>query len=280
MHGTAADGEGRVSAVHAVWETMHGSVHRGTGAYNRDHLGLRVVAGTVLVLAAADGRGVWDARRGHLGARWAVEELMRCAVPFARRVAETEDDADCWPSLIEQAGRLRGEICRSWRERARTHEANGPSGGVPWGASSVDPETLANYGSTVLGAVLSGRLLFCWQLGGGDISLVGEYGTRVLFNEWPGVPASLCVARPGLLMRFHWQPVEAIGPRRLVLLNTDGLSRAFADRRAYRAFVEGLYARAVHHDVQAVRDGLDGWLERAAGRSGDDTSLVAAYIGR
>lgn len=269
-----------MKTVETFWETMHASAHRGASTYSRDHLDLRVVADTVLVLAAADGRGAADARRGHLGARWAVEELMRGAVPFARSVAEAEEDVERWPTLVDQAGRLGGEVCRNWRERARMHEANGPCDGMPQKAAPVHPAALAHYGSSVLGAVLSRRLLFCWQLGSGEISVAGEHGIQVLFDERPRarVPASLCAARSCRLMRFHWQPADALGRQRLVVLNTDGLSRSFADRPAYRGFVEGLYARSVRQDAQTIRDRLDGWLQRAAGRSGDDASLVAAYV--
>jgi Protein phosphatase 2C len=253
-----------VSAVDLPWETMHASVHRGSATPSQDHLDLRVVAGAVLVLCMADGHGMPDARRGHLGARWAVDEMMRRVVPFARRIAELEDDPERWPELAARADRLRREIRCGLRERARMHHVNG----LGEAAADIEP---ARYRSSLLGAVLSRRLLFCWQSGEGDIALIGEHGSRVLFEESDA-------ARPRR-MRLHWQPVDALGERRLVLLNTDGLSRGFADRPAYRMFVEGLYARAARRDAQGVRDGLDGWLEILAQCSGDDTSLVAAYVG-
>jgi hypothetical protein len=254
-----------VSGVDVPWETMHASVHLGSATPSQDHVSLRVVAGTVLVLCVADGHGAPDARRGHLGARWAVEESMRRVVPFAGRIAEVEDDPEHWPDLAERAGRLRAEIHRGWRERTRMHEANGPGDGT----ARIAP---ARYRSSLLCAVLSRRLLFCWQSGHGDIALIGEHGCRVLFEDADA-------EGPGRPMRLHWQPVDTLGGRGLVLLNTDGLSRGFADRAAYRAFVEGLYARVARRDAPGVRDGLDGWLEVLAGCSGDDTSLVAAYVG-
>jgi hypothetical protein len=254
-----------VSGIAVPWETMHASVHRGAGTPNQDHVELRVMAGAVLVLCVADGHGAPDARRGHLGARWAAEELMRRVGPFARRIAEVEADPECWPQLAEQAEHLCGEICRCWHERVRMHEANRPGDGMAGTAP-------ARYRSSLLGAVLSRRLLFCWQWGAGDISLVGEHGSRVLFEEAD-------TEGPRCRMRLHWQSVDALGARGLVVLNSDGLSRGFADRSAHRAFTEGLYTRVAERDAQGVRDELGGWLESLAGRSGDDASLVAAYVG-
>ena len=253
-----------MNAVDLPWETMHASVRRGSATPHQDHLDLRVVAGAVLVLCIADGHGAPDARRGHLGARWAVDEMMRRVVPFAHLIAQLEDDPARWPELAERADRLCREIRRGWRERARMHEANG----LGDAAAAIAP---SGYRSSLLGAVLSRRLLFCWQSGEGDIALIGEHGSRVLFEE-PDAAA------PRRLMRLHWQPVDALGERGLVLLNTDGLTRGFPDRPAYRGFVEGLYARAARRDAQGVRDGLDGWLTAFAEHSGDDTSLLAAYV--
>ncbi|HTJ72123.1 MAG TPA: protein phosphatase 2C domain-containing protein [Actinospica sp.] len=266
----------------AYWETMQASAHRGPAPYNRDRLDLRVVAGSVLVLTVADGggsAGMTHTQRGHLGSRWAVEELMRRAVPFARSVADIEDDADRWPLLVDRAKRLGGEIRRNWRDRARMHEANNPGDGIQRATTPVPPAALSPYGSSVLGVVISPSLLFAWQLGSGDIALAGERGTRVLFDDRPRGDVSdlLSDVRPGRQMRFHWQPTDTLGACRLVLLNTDGLTRAFADRAAYHGFVENLYARSVRRGAQAVRDRLGGWLDQAAERSTDDATLVAAY---
>ncbi|HWG28507.1 protein phosphatase 2C domain-containing protein [Actinospica sp.] len=246
------------------WETMRASAQRGAGtAPNQDHVALRVVAGAALVLCAADGHGSPDARRGHLGARWAVEEAMRCVIPFARRVVRLEDDPERWPELAELADRLCDEIRRCLRERARMHEANGPRDAVV-GAAPVAGN------SSLLGALLSRRLLFCWQSGQGDIALIGEQGSRVPFEADAGPPRR---------MLLHWQPADALGARRLVLLSTDGLALGLADRSAYRAFAEGLYARMARREAQGVRDGLDDRLRAMAELSGEDTSLVAAYVG-
>lgn len=263
----------------AYWETMQASAHRGPSPHARDHRDVRAVADSVLVLAVADGSGGTDARRGFLGARWAVEEMMRRAIPLAHLVAEVDGDVGRWPLLVEHAGRLGGAVCRDWRERARTHEANGPADGVQRAGVPVRDAKLAAYGSSVLGAVLSPTLLFCWQLGGGDITVVGDRGIKVLFDEGGRGhrPGSLCDVRPGRSMRFHWQRADALGGCRLVLLNTDGLSRAFTDRADYHGFVANLYGRSVRRGTQSVRERLGGWLDHAAERSDADATLVAAY---
>lgn len=252
------------------WETVHASVNRGGGTPSQDQVAMRLVAGSALVLCAADGHGAPDARRGHLGARWAVEETMRCIVPFARRVAHAENDPKRWPELAERAARLRVEIRLSLRERARMHEANGPAGAPAAVDAPIDvPIDAAFEKRSLLGAVLSRRLLFCWQAGPGEIALIGEQGCQVLFEHEP---------EPYGRMLLHWQAADELGARRLVLLSTDGLSYGLSDRSAYRAFAEALYARLARREAQDVRDSLDGWLRALAERSGEDASLVAAYL--
>jgi hypothetical protein len=268
------------------WETLQESVRGANKKYSQDHHGVRFVAdGAVVVLSVADGHGSSRHRRSDLGSRWAVEEFIRCATPFARRVAdaESDDDPSRWPALAEAAGWLGRSVCARWRERARTHEANGPSDGVPLCGAAVGPSGLIPYGSTLLGAVVSRKLVFCWRLGDGDIVLVGESGAHHLFDDGEEQIGddvdSLCGAEPWRQMRTHWQPLSPLGARKMVLLSTDGLSKSFAEADGYRLFAKDVYARAVQHDVAWVRSRLRTWLDRAAGYSGDDTTLVAAYAG-
>ncbi|WP_369216808.1 protein phosphatase 2C domain-containing protein, partial [Streptomyces flavofungini] len=44
-------------------------------------------------------------------------------------------------------------------------------------AARAEPPDLAAYGSTLIGAVLTEDMVFCWQLGDGDFVLVDDGGT-------------------------------------------------------------------------------------------------------
>jgi hypothetical protein len=275
-----------------VWEPVRESVRGANKRYSQDCLDVVRVgpagrAGAdgahAFVLCVADGHGASRHRRSHLGALWAVQEFVHCATPFAERVARHESEPSALRGLAEEAGWLGRTVCHRWRERVLMFEANSPSDGTDprRGRAPEDGAQLIPYGSTVLGAVVSDRLLFTWQLGDGDIALIGEDGAYwhgesggdVLGDE----TESLCGPEPWRSVRAHWQRLSPYGERRLVALSTDGLAKSFADQNGYRAFAEGVYRSVVRHDAPWVRERLPDWLRKAAAHSGDDTTLAGVY---
>ncbi|WP_194908263.1 protein phosphatase 2C domain-containing protein [Catenulispora rubra] len=276
------------------WQVLQGTVRGANKKYSQDRHNVSFVGGDqAVVLVVADGHGSRIHARSHLGAQWAVEAFTRCATPFARRLLEFETEGRngaSWPVLYQEAKAMPRSICRLWRERARIHEANGPSDGtVPAGRIVGVPQLVA-YGSTVVGAVVTGHHVVCWRLGDGDIVLMGDGvrhgedrggGTLVrLFAEDDDIgddTDSLCGPEPWYRMRVHGRPLTGLGRHKLILLNTDGLSKSYRDMEGYEAFATDLHERLSSRSVEWAQPRLNSWLERSAGFSGDDTTLVAAY---
>lgn len=277
------------------WQILHGSVRGVHKKFSQDRHGVSFVVGNqAVVLVVADGHGSPIHARSHLGAQWAVEAFTRCAAPFARRLAafETErGDDTSWPALYQEAKAMPRSICRLWRERARIHEANGPSDGTVAGGRIVGVPRLVAYGSTLVGAVVTGHHVVCWRLGDGDIVLMGDgvHGDEEhsgestlirLFAEDDDIGDdvdSLCGPEPWYRMRVHGRPLSGLGRHKLVLLNSDGLSKSYREIEGYEAFARDLHERLSSRGVEWAEPRVPSWLERSAGFSGDDTTLVAAY---
>lgn len=277
------------------WQILHGSVRGTHKKYSQDrHRATFVVGDQAVVLAVADGHGSPIHGRSHLGAQWAVEAFTRFAAPFAARLLEFEAghrDGTSWPVLYQEAKAMPRSICRSWRERARLHEANGPSDGTIAGGRAVGVPRLVAYGSTLVGAIVTGQYVVCWRLGDGDIVLMGdgEHGAEDdpgdstlirLFAEDDDIGDdvdSLCGPEPWYQMRVHGRPLSGLGRHKLILLNSDGLSKSYRDMEGYEAFARDLHERLSSRGVEWAQLRVPSWLERSAGFSGDDTTLVAAY---
>ncbi|MFD4629264.1 protein phosphatase 2C domain-containing protein [Streptomyces sp. NPDC058284] len=271
----------------APWALLDGAVKGVAKRYSQDRsAALPAAGGHAVVLAVADGHGSAAHFRSDLGAQWAVEEFTACARAFAHEAARVGDDAAGWPVLREEARRLPQQVGHSWHERARWYDASSPAHGARAllrAAHSGVPERprpdLAAYGSTLIGAVLTEHMLFCWQLGDGDLVLVDGGGTpHTPLSTGPDMgdeTDSLCEPEPWRKMRLHWQPFTGGAPP-CVLLSTDGLSKSFADHQGFLDFATGLGSRAAGQGVAAVQAQLPDWLRRAAKFSGDDTTLVGA----
>ncbi|MFC8080137.1 protein phosphatase 2C domain-containing protein [Streptomyces sp. NPDC057307] len=288
-----------------VWELLDGGVKGVAKKYSQDRgEALTTADGRAVVLAVADGHGSRAHFRSELGAGWAVEAFTSCARVYAREVVRRGDDAANWPRLLAEARTLPQQVVHAWRRRVLIHEANSPAHGASSTPSSTPRSTpnstpgttsqstagttagsaheadLAVYGSTLIGAVLTERLLICWQLGDGDIVLVDADGTTHMpLHTGPDMgdeTESLCEPEAWRKARLHWQPLTG-GPPPGVLLSTDGLSKSFADHEGFLAFATGVRSRAASHGVAAVQAQLPDWLGHAAKYSGDDATLAGAF---
>ncbi|WP_405608890.1 protein phosphatase 2C domain-containing protein [Streptomyces sp. NBC_01508] len=289
----------------AAWELLDSGVKGVAKKYSQDRgTALTTADGRAAVLAVADGHGSRAHFRSDLGARWAVEAFTTCARVYAHEALRRGDDAANWPRLLAEARTLPQQVVHAWRRRVLLHEANSPAHGghaTPAGTAPTTTGTatappagatagptagpasgadLAVYGSTLIGAVLTERLLICWQLGDGDIVLVDPDGTTHMpFYTGPDMgdeTESLCEPEAWRKARLHWQPLTG-GPPPGVLLSTDGLSKSFADHEGFLAFASGVRSRAASHGVAAVQAQLPDWLGHAAKYSGDDATLAGAF---
>jgi serine/threonine protein phosphatase PrpC len=218
-----------------------------------------------VVLAVADGHGSAAHSHSDTGAKIATEQFVKLARSFSDACARNEPLSTLKAAAEEPIPR---ELVRNWREEVRHH------------AKSEDDEVFLEYGSTLLGAVITPRLLVCWQLGDGELLIVD--GADVLCPLAPAEPRlgvetdSLCQPDAWSRVKMHWQPFNGTRPD-LVLLATDGLVNSYADRAGFKGFGLGMLERIRSRGITAVRDQLDGWLAQAARFSGDDATLAAAW---
>lgn len=242
--------------------------------------------GRALILAVADGHGSARHFRSSLGSRWAVQEFTECVRPFAAHALAKEEDERAWQALFADARFLTGPICHRWREQVKLYEAANPAHPVtadgrrprPVGADPVP------YGTTLIGLLVTRRLLFCWQVGDGDVAVSAgpdRPPERPLADKQEDLgdeTESLCLDEPWTRMRVHARPLGPLGHKVLVIANTDGLSKSYATTDGYLKFASGIHEALDREGAQRVQGQLESWLTRASSYSGDDTTLVGVYV--
>lgn len=270
----------------ALWTTFGASVQGANKQENQDFWAAEGTGGAAdpLILVVADGHGAAAHARSRFGARFAVDLLTGHAKQFAR--LDQAPGAERPPSLSWLMNHAEDVLPRQfvadWRARVLQHWDRHPSE-REGGAEPSEAQKLLLYGTTVVGAVLTPRVLAAWQLGDGELTVVAHDGSvsLPLAPERPRLgdeSESLCARHAWRLVRVLWAPVS--DPRRtpvLLAASTDGLSHSFSSDAGFVEFMSGLHERlAAPGGPDEVREALPEWLAKASGFSGDDATLAAA----
>ncbi|MFE7070218.1 protein phosphatase 2C domain-containing protein [Streptomyces sp. NPDC057620] len=275
-----------VTALVRRWATLAESI-QGTGKrQNQDWYAFSGTGSSAdpLVLAVADGHGSAAHARSALGARFAVDRFVALATEFGRAADAGHEPGGLARLMNYARNDMPRALVQSWREAALGHwSRHRPVADLGLPEPGTD-EKLTLYGTTLIGAVVTPWLLTAWQIGDGDLAVVGHDGSVAR----PLAPAeddlgdeteSLCGPQAWRAVRTHWAPVfeEARIPR-LVVLSTDGLSKSFASGDGFTEFVGGMDERLATEGFEGVREALPDWLRHASRYSGDDTTLAAALL--
>ena len=262
----------------ARWQVLGGTARAARKSVNQDRHDWTVFAdGADIAMAVADGHGSAAYPRSDAGAQFAVDAFLYTAAEFR---AALEPDVPLAQVKVRAEEYFPRNLVHEWRERVGTDLAKNPLREAEQGLEA----TPVLYGTTLIGAMITGTLVLGWQIGDGDLCLVGADGqvsaplrnpAETLGDETD----SLCSDGAQHLVRTYWAPSPAIDPPALIALSTDGLSKSFVSFEGYQEFVSGVYQRIIHDSAGKVSEDLQGWLEQASSYSGDDTTLVAAWQG-
>jgi hypothetical protein len=148
-------------------------------------------------------------------------------------------------------------------------------------AGALSEDQLLAYGTTLVGVALTDEVLLAWQIGDGNLVVVGADGSvsMPLQPETPqlGVEVeSLCQPRAWTLIRTCWLPLSSMLPS-LVLVSTDGLANGYVNDEGFCGFAAAVVERLAESGIESVREQMPGWLKTATSFSGDDVSMAIAW---
>lgn len=219
------------------------------------------------VLAVSDGHGSSRHFRSKDGSRIAVDVAVEVLSQEAAWIGT--------PAASRQPDALVAGIIAAWRARVLDHAARNP---MPEGSSGDEEEILLAYGATLIAAAVSASETVVLQLGDGDLLLGRSDGTilRPLPDDEGLVGEqtySLCL--PDAPERTRVRALPHAAPEiDFIMLSTDGLSKSFADPRAF-VNLAGSWRKAIREQgLSSVVNGLDEWLSSTSREgSGDDITV-------
>ncbi len=229
------------------------------------HYSVRLPGG-ICILSVADGHGSESCPHSDVGARLAARIFCRTMKDLLRGTGTPE--ACLQPEESIQIARTLDEAWkRQVQEWHRCHLGAGP---VP----------VEQYGTTLLGLVITDRFAFAYQLGDGDICMV-EDGETVRLTS----PERLLGTDTHSLSRpASWEKaVTAFRPlsgssSRLFSMTTDGFANSYPGDREFMEAIGGYAEALAGYGVPAVSAALPAWLaEISEAGSGDDVTMLLAW---
>lgn len=228
--------------------------------------------GSQAVAAVADGHGHKAHFRSDIGSALAAVS----AVEVLRRAVGELTDPESAGDVVTAAA---ASIVDTWVTKVRHHIEANPFDLADERESAAADDPLRPYGTTLLGAAVSGDLLVVLQIGDGDAVLVTDQGEAL--RAVPDDPqldglhtSSLCEPEPLRALRTAVidTRVEDVA---LAFLCTDGFGTSRVDAGGWwRQTGEQLVEFGRTRGLEWMREQLPSWLEEPAQIGGDDTSMV------
>ncbi len=259
-------------------KSVRGAAHIRAGTKCQDSCRKIVLEDGTAILAAADGHGSPACPHSRTGAKIAAN--LFCGI--MRQIYLNCGGREHFISLLSNEGSL---VVRAieieWKKRVmESHAANGRPFPEREGGETDEAAVYRQYGTTLLGLLVTESFLFACQLGDGDICMIRDGKAEKLVDP----PKILGVETFSLCAGDAWTKAET-GLRRFRLsalapvmftLTTDGFSNSYESEAGFREALAEYLKTARDHGVGAVKENLAAWLEETSALGcGDDITMAA-----
>ncbi|MCL1904310.1 MAG: protein phosphatase 2C domain-containing protein [Oscillospiraceae bacterium] len=270
---TSMSGEMRVIGV-----CVTGASHKLAGKPCQDNIKVnRVFKKDMTLLAVADGHGSDKSPFSEEGSKIAVD-VFHTIISAAFK--KHKNDINKLGTFLHREGdtTIAKEIEKEWKSRVRkSHRVNNRSNDDD---IKSDFNLWRQYGSTLLGLLITSSFYFAFQLGDGDILLLTENRAEHIISgdKQLGVDThSLCHDeswRKAITQVRHRH--DDVTPHAF-MLTTDGFSNSYPDEEMFLKTCCEYYTAINLHGTNTVWGRLQRWLEETSEKgSGDDISVLIA----
>ena len=255
-------------------KSVRGASHKRAGKECQDSIGYRKIpyCGSY-VLAAADGHGSESCPFSKSGSQIAVDVFCKVMAEYC--FAYRANPESLFTFLIREGETKAAQaIDMEWKERVlKTHADEGRD------APISDAEIYRQYGSTLVGLLVTPRFIFGLQIGDGDVVFLND-------SDWEPVISAdkmLGVETHSLSQPHAWKKSVSVTKRRDVtegapyafMLSTDGFFNSYASEEEYKKSCLEYFSMIKEHGTGEVEKHLEAWLdETSAMGCGDDISVL------
>jgi serine/threonine protein phosphatase PrpC len=261
-------------------ESVRGASHIRTGKECQDSFKKLELSDETAVIAVADGHGSDSCPYSKTGSVIAVNVF--CQV-LQNLIKNFDDDREFLLTYLNREGEIRvaQAIEEEWKKRIwKNHNKHKREKQVNENGELDKDAVYRQYGTTLLGLVVTCDFIFAFQLGDGDILFVDAKtvqpvieGDKILGTE----THSLC-------RRDAWKKAISTIRRRtqedtcLYLMSTDGFANSYSSEEEFKKTCRDYYLMIQEHGFDTVSANLKSWLSETSELGcGDDITVVLSY---
>lgn len=264
-------------------KSVQGASHIRSGTECQDSYKKVMLSDGSIVLAVADGHGSKSCPYSRTGSKIAVNVFCDTISGMCEGYRGKPEQLLTYLNR-EGDTRVSKAIDAEWKRRVvERHKKNKreirrrPDGGDD--LASVYKQ----YGSTLLGLLITKSFVFGFQLGDGDICFVRDSGLELVIEP----ERILGVETYSLSRENSWEKaittVRRIGLESdlpaLFSLSSDGYANSYKSEDEFHTAVRDYLALLEEHGTKAVSENLGGWLtETSEMGCGDDITMLVAYF--
>ena len=236
-----------------------------------------------IILAVADGHGSKSSPYSKTGSRIAVNVFCDTLRNLYEGYAENPDQL---PTYLNREGdtQVSKVIDAEWKRRVvERHRKYKREIGKHENGEDNLVSVYKQYGSTLLGLMITKDFVFGFQLGDGDICYVNASGLELVVEP----DKILGVETHSLSRENSWEKAITVVRRisvsdtlpAMFSLSSDGYANSYKSEEEFHATIRDYLGLLKEHGSKAVIDSLPGWLiETSTMGCGDDITMLIAYF--
>lgn len=262
-----------------IGSMVRGAAHKRKGTECQDSYKIAWLDEGSVVVAVADGHGSQTSPYSKTGSAIAVNVFCR---EIETLYAGYRNDLERLMTYLNRDGdtRIAQQIRKEWCDRVIVNHRRRKRSVPALPSGEVDSKQVyRQYGTTLLGLLVTPLFLFAFQIGDGDITYVseGEVNPLVAADKILGTETH------SLSKGDAWEKANAAVYRNdpmgrndaMILLSTDGFSNSYRDEEAFKTACREYRSSVRLHGAEAVSRHLKAWLDETSEKGcGDDITLM------
>ena len=237
--------------------------------------------GTV-IMAVADGHGSKSCPFSKSGSSIAVNVFCKVMEDFYNNYS---DNLEMLLTYLNREGetKVAQAVDAEWKKRVLNVHKN-QKREVPLTADGEKDkiEIYKQYGSTLVGIMITPIFVFAFQIGDGDMTYISENGVeQVLVTD-----KILGTETHSLSKENSWLKAISVVRRKdnsevlpaLYMLSTDGFSNSYKNEEEFAKTCGEYYSMTKEHGANVIKANLNAWLTETSEQGcGDDITLLMCY---
>ncbi|MGN0608545.1 MAG: protein phosphatase 2C domain-containing protein [Oscillospiraceae bacterium] len=238
----------------------------------------------VKIIAVADGHGSSSCPYSKTGSQTAVNVFCDTMAEFAAKYRDNMQDLFITLNREGETARLSRNIVGEWEKRIlRFHGMEKRF--VPLNAdNSIDADAIwKQYGTTLLGMMITNDFIFVLQLGDGDITYVDENKvSQVIDSDKILGVETHSISKPSSWRKIHTRVIslENVNDKPFMyILSTDGWQNSHASEADFHKTCKDYFNMIQQYGTEKIDQNIPVWLSETSEQGcGDDITVICAYF--